>query len=94
MLDAGADRDEVRAGLLDVPGIGPWTADYVLMRGLGDPDVFLPTDLGVKVGLDVVGARRRARRALARRGGPTPCTTCGPRAQTRPSDARPRSEAA
>jgi AraC family transcriptional regulator of adaptative response / DNA-3-methyladenine glycosylase II len=54
-LDPGVDRDEVRAGLLDVPGIGPWTADYVLMRGLGDPDVFLPTDLGVKVGLAVVG---------------------------------------
>ena len=55
VLDAGVDRDDVRAGLLDVPGIGPWTAGYVLMRGLGDPDVFLPTDLGVKVGLDVLG---------------------------------------
>ena len=55
VLDAGVDRDDVRACLLDVPGIGPWTADYVLMRGLGDPDVFLPTDLGVKIGLDVVG---------------------------------------
>jgi AraC family transcriptional regulator of adaptative response / DNA-3-methyladenine glycosylase II len=38
--------------LLDVPGIGPWTADYVLMRGLGDPDVFLDTDLGVRRALD------------------------------------------
>lgn len=47
VLDPGADRQDVRAALLDVPGIGPWTADYVLMRGLGDPDVFLPTDLGV-----------------------------------------------
>ena len=55
VLDAGADRDEVRARLLDVPGIGPWTADYVRLRGLGDPDVFLPTDLGVKLGLHVVG---------------------------------------
>jgi AraC family transcriptional regulator of adaptative response / DNA-3-methyladenine glycosylase II len=54
-LDVGADRDAVTAGLLDVPGIGPWTAGYVAMRGLGDPDVFLPTDLGVKVGLDVLG---------------------------------------
>ena len=44
------------AGLLDVPGIGPWTAGYVLMRGLGDPDVFLPTDLGVRAGLAAVGA--------------------------------------
>jgi AraC family transcriptional regulator of adaptative response / DNA-3-methyladenine glycosylase II len=54
-LDVGADRDDVRAALLDVPGIGPWTADYVLMRGFGDPDVFLPTDLGVKQGLALLG---------------------------------------
>jgi len=54
-LDVGADRDDVRASLLDVPGIGPWTADYVLMRGFGDPDVFLPTDLGVKHGLERLG---------------------------------------
>lgn len=47
VLDVGADRDEVEAGLLDIGGIGPWTAAYVRMRGLGDPDVFLPTDLGV-----------------------------------------------
>ncbi|MGH2687425.1 MAG: DNA-3-methyladenine glycosylase 2 family protein, partial [Actinomycetota bacterium] len=29
-------------------GIGPWTADYVAMRALAHPDVFLPTDLGVR----------------------------------------------
>ena len=55
-LDAGADRDDVRRGLLDVPGIGPWTADYVLMRGLGDPDIFLPGDLGVRKALGLIGA--------------------------------------
>jgi AraC family transcriptional regulator of adaptative response / DNA-3-methyladenine glycosylase II len=55
-LDAGADRADVRRGLLDVPGIGPWTADYVLMRGLSDPDVFLPADLGVKHALELLGA--------------------------------------
>lgn len=54
-LDVGADRDDVRAALLDVPGIGAWTADYVLMRGFGDPDVFLPTDLGVRHALDHLG---------------------------------------
>ena len=54
-LDVGADRAEVRAALLDIPGIGPWTADYVLMRGFGDPDVFLPTDLGVVRGLAALG---------------------------------------
>jgi AraC family transcriptional regulator of adaptative response / DNA-3-methyladenine glycosylase II len=63
ILDVGVDRDAVAAALVDVPGIGPWTAGYVLMRGLGDPDVFLPTDLGVRVGLDVLGldASRAAR---------------------------------
>ncbi len=47
-LDRSTDRQEVRAGLLALPGIGPWTADYVAMRALGDPDVFLPTDIGVR----------------------------------------------
>ncbi|MBB5787425.1 DNA-3-methyladenine glycosylase 2 family protein [Jiangella mangrovi] len=47
-LDPGVDRDEAERQLLDVPGIGPWTARYVRMRALADPDVFLPTDLGVK----------------------------------------------
>jgi AraC family transcriptional regulator of adaptative response / DNA-3-methyladenine glycosylase II len=44
-LDPAADRDEVRARLLALPGIGPWTADYVAMRALGDPDAFPATDL-------------------------------------------------
>jgi AraC family transcriptional regulator of adaptative response / DNA-3-methyladenine glycosylase II len=52
----GAARADVAAALLDVPGVGPWTVGYVLMRGLGDPDVFLPTDLGVRAGLAAVGA--------------------------------------
>ena len=46
-LDAGADWDEAQAALLEVPGIGPWTASYIRMRGLGDPDVALPGDLGI-----------------------------------------------
>jgi AraC family transcriptional regulator of adaptative response / DNA-3-methyladenine glycosylase II len=62
-LDAGADRDEVRRALLDVPGIGPWTADYVLLRGLGDPDVFLASDLGVIQALDRLGATTAAAEA-------------------------------
>ena len=48
MLDRGPDRDDVRRALLALPGIGPWTADYVAMRALGHPDVFLPTDLAIK----------------------------------------------
>ena len=64
-LDPGADRAEVEARLLAVPGIGPWTSSYVAMRALGDPDVFLPTDLGVLRGLAAVGGPGEARTAAA-----------------------------
>jgi AraC family transcriptional regulator of adaptative response / DNA-3-methyladenine glycosylase II len=55
VLDAGADRHAVVDRLVALPGIGPWTAGYVAMRGLGDPDVFLETDLGVRRGLAALG---------------------------------------
>jgi AraC family transcriptional regulator of adaptative response / DNA-3-methyladenine glycosylase II len=54
-LDAGADPDRTRARLLELKGIGPWTADYVVMRGLGHPDVFLASDLGVRHAVDRLG---------------------------------------
>jgi len=47
-LDPGGDRAATRAALRAVPGIGQWTADYVVMRALGDPDILLATDLGVR----------------------------------------------
>ncbi len=47
VLDPGADRDEARRQLLDVPGIGPWTGSYIALRALGDPDVLPAEDLGV-----------------------------------------------
>jgi len=47
-LDPGADRDDVRAALLALPGVGPWTADYLRMRAVADPDVLLATDLVVR----------------------------------------------
>jgi AraC family transcriptional regulator of adaptative response / DNA-3-methyladenine glycosylase II len=56
-LRPGADPAAARAALLALPGVGDWTASYVAMRALGDPDAFLPSDLGI-------------RRALARLGGP------------------------
>ncbi len=46
-LDAGGDRARVRKQLLALPGIGPWTADYLAMR-LGDPDVLLANDLAAR----------------------------------------------
>jgi len=66
-LDAGADREESRRRLMALPGIGPWTAGYVAMRALGDPDVFLAEDLGVRHALRRLGgpADPRGARALA-----------------------------
>lgn len=54
-LDPGADRNAARADLLAIPGIGPWTADYILMRALSDPDVMLETDLFIRRTLDALG---------------------------------------
>ncbi|WP_407288472.1 AlkA N-terminal domain-containing protein [Streptomyces sp. BP-8] len=47
-LGVGSDRDEARARLAALPGIGPWTVECIAMRGLGDPDAFTPTDLGLR----------------------------------------------
>jgi AraC family transcriptional regulator of adaptative response / DNA-3-methyladenine glycosylase II len=55
-LDSGADRDETRRALRAIPGIGPWTAEYIALRALGDPDAWPATDL--------VLARRITRRRL------------------------------
>jgi AraC family transcriptional regulator, regulatory protein of adaptative response / DNA-3-methyladenine glycosylase II len=52
LAQALADGLELeREPLLALPGIGPWTAEYISMR-LGDPDAWMPTDLGVRHGLD------------------------------------------
>jgi AraC family transcriptional regulator of adaptative response / DNA-3-methyladenine glycosylase II len=48
IIDPGADPAEVEEGLLAIPGVGPWTSSYVAMRAIGDPDAFLPTDLGLR----------------------------------------------
>jgi AraC family transcriptional regulator of adaptative response / DNA-3-methyladenine glycosylase II len=58
-LRPGADLDQVRGRLLAIPGIGPWTSDYVALRALGDPDVFLAADLGVRRALRRLGADAR-----------------------------------
>jgi AraC family transcriptional regulator of adaptative response / DNA-3-methyladenine glycosylase II len=54
-LDRGEDRDDVRRVLLAIPGVGPWTADYIALRALGHPDVFLPTDVGIRDALRLLG---------------------------------------
>jgi AraC family transcriptional regulator of adaptative response / DNA-3-methyladenine glycosylase II len=53
VLDGSAERRDVEHRLLAMRGIGPWTAGYIRMRALRDPDVWLGTDL------EVVKAMRR-----------------------------------
>ncbi len=55
VIDPGSDPGELRQSLLVLPGIGPWTAEYVAMRALRDPDAFMPTDLGIRRGAAAVG---------------------------------------
>jgi AraC family transcriptional regulator, regulatory protein of adaptative response / DNA-3-methyladenine glycosylase II len=54
-LDAGADWNRARAQLAALPGIGPWTTEVIAMRGLGDPDAFPVTDLGVRAAAQSIG---------------------------------------
>lgn len=54
-LDVGNDPVVAHRQLSALKGIGPWTADYVVMRGLGHPDTFLTNDLGVRHALDRLG---------------------------------------
>ena len=73
VADVGADAAALRAALLARPGIGPWTASYVAMRVLGDPDAWLPGDVALVAGaravglLETGGASAAAHRALAGR---------------------------
>jgi AraC family transcriptional regulator of adaptative response / DNA-3-methyladenine glycosylase II len=48
VLDGGADRAEVHRRLLEIPGVGAWTAAYVSLRALGDPDAFPAGDVGLR----------------------------------------------
>jgi AraC family transcriptional regulator of adaptative response / DNA-3-methyladenine glycosylase II len=65
VIDSGADRDVVGASLLAIPGIGPWTVSYVRMRALGDPDAFMPSDLGVRRALEARGLEGGEKSATA-----------------------------
>jgi AraC family transcriptional regulator of adaptative response / DNA-3-methyladenine glycosylase II len=68
-LGPGADRTRARRDLLALPGIGPWTVEYVAMRALRDPDAFPAGDLGVRHALERLGqdARPVAAERLAAR---------------------------
>ena len=55
VLNAGCDWDAARRQLLALPGIGPWTAEVIAMRGLGDPDAFPASDLGLRLAAEQLG---------------------------------------
>ncbi|AJE80851.1 transcriptional regulator [Streptomyces albus] len=70
-LGAESDWDEARARLGELPGFGPWTVEVIAMRALGDPDAFLPGDLGIRraareLGLPSTPAALTARAAVWR----------------------------
>ncbi|MFG3530486.1 AlkA N-terminal domain-containing protein [Streptomyces sp. NPDC047917] len=56
-LSLGTDTDweQARAELTALPGFGPWTVEVIAMRALGDPDAFLPTDLGIRRAAEELG---------------------------------------
>jgi AraC family transcriptional regulator of adaptative response / DNA-3-methyladenine glycosylase II len=47
VFDGSREPNEVRKVLLSIRGIGDWTAEYVAMRALKDPDAFPRSDLGL-----------------------------------------------
>lgn len=56
VLDRAADEDATREALFALPGIGPWTAQYIELRALGRPDAFPAGDLGLRKALGGVSA--------------------------------------
>jgi AraC family transcriptional regulator of adaptative response / DNA-3-methyladenine glycosylase II len=65
VLRRGDEPAAARERLLALPGIGPWSADYIVMRVLGDHDVFLASDLGVRRALERAGLAGDPRSAAA-----------------------------
>jgi len=62
VLDAGCDWESARRQLLALPGVGPWTAEIIAMRGLGDPDAFPASDLGLRLAAKQLGLPTEERR--------------------------------
>ncbi len=52
-LEPSANADETTEALDELPGIGPWTIQYISMRALGNPDAFPASDLGLMKALSL-----------------------------------------
>jgi AraC family transcriptional regulator of adaptative response / DNA-3-methyladenine glycosylase II len=61
-LTGGTSHEEVRDVLLALPGIGPWTAEYIAMRALRFPDAFPASDLALRRALGADDAKAAAAR--------------------------------
>jgi len=59
------DIDQFLKRLCEIPGIGSWTAQYIAMRALREPDAFPSSDLGLLRALDLRTPRELERRAEA-----------------------------
>jgi AraC family transcriptional regulator of adaptative response / DNA-3-methyladenine glycosylase II len=57
------DSDAFLDRLCKIPGIGKWTAQYVAMRALGEPDAFPSSDLGLLRAIDLTSPRELAQQA-------------------------------
>jgi AraC family transcriptional regulator of adaptative response / DNA-3-methyladenine glycosylase II len=64
-LARASDPDAARADLLALPGVGPWTAEYVAMRALGWPDALPASDLVLRKALGGLTPRGVVTRAEA-----------------------------
>lgn len=60
-----ADSDALLNRLCEIPGIGRWTAQYIAMRALREPDAFPSGDLGLLRALNLKTAAELERRAEA-----------------------------
>ena len=65
-FDAAADPAVLQRQLTTLPGIGPWTAQYIAMRALGEPDAFPERDLGLLRSAARLGLAQDAAGLLAR----------------------------
>lgn len=63
-FDGVLDSEIFRQLLTQIPGIGNWTAQYVAMRALGEPDAFPPGDVALMSALKVASAAEMERRSL------------------------------
>jgi 3-methyladenine DNA glycosylase/8-oxoguanine DNA glycosylase len=57
------DAQAFQSRLCEIPGIGNWTAQYVAMRALGEPDAFPSGDLGLLRALELTNLRELEQRA-------------------------------